>query len=154
MGKSSKPLCIIIDETLYQADIEYWTTLRKQGFEIIRDDTREIVDIYLAPRAMRMTADMMKAMPSAVSLAIKGARELRYAPHGTGAVKGKPKGAKDKKPRKGKNSAIKVEAGDGGTSGDAQVHSATTGKGEGVREATNSTASESSNTGGDTRSTI
>ncbi len=142
MGKSQKPLCIVVDESLYQVNVEYWITLAAQGFDIIRDDKRAIVDLHLAPHAMRMTADMMATMPSAIKLAIAGSRALRYAPHGAGAVKGKPKVAKDKKPRKGAHSTITTTVVDGGTSGVITTHLTTTEQIERAGGTTSYTVSE------------
>ena len=99
---------------------------------------------------MRMTTDMLAAMPSALKLAITGARNLRYAPHGTEAVKGKGKSAQNKKPRAGKNSTLKVEASTGGTPGDAQVHSASVGADQGVGGTTVHTISDTTNNEGTT----
>ncbi len=141
MGLSSKPLTIIIDETLYQANVEYWTTLMNQGFIITREDKREIVDLILAPYAMRFTADMLTQLPAALDLAIKGARALRYAPHGVTIKKG-VSNAKASKPRKGKHAAIKTEAVTGGEPPVESLRPLTPGTTQGVGGTTAVPASE------------
>ena len=151
MGKSSRPLAIHVTHSLYSIASELMDNFVAQGYTIVIIPEGTEPDLFLAPYAMRMTTDMLTAMPSALSLAIKGARELRYAPHGTGAVKGKPKVAKDKKPRKGKNSTLKVKAGDGGTPGDAQVHSAPTREDQGVGGTTINEVSHTTNNEGTTQ---
>lgn len=108
MGKSSKPLNIHLDKSLYDTDKLAWDALAEQGF-VLTIVEGEVVDIYFAPHAMRMTSHMLMNMPSARDLAIKGARALRYAPHGTTPTKGKTKGATKAKPHKGRNAKVKAE---------------------------------------------
>lgn len=121
MGKSSKPLNIHLDKSLYDTDKLAWDALAEQGF-VLTIVEGEVVDIYFAPHAMRMTSHMLMNMPSARDLAIKGARALRYAPHGTTPTKGKAKNAQAKKPRARKDSTKQVEASTRGAAGDAEVH--------------------------------
>lgn len=108
MGKSSKPLNIHVDTTLYEAHQAHWDTLTTQGY-IITVISGERPDLYLAPYAMRMTADMLTQLPSTFKLAVAGARELRYAPKVAGASWKGGKGAKVKKARARKNSAVATE---------------------------------------------
>lgn len=113
MGKSSKPLHIQLDKTLYEANITHWVELAAQGYTIeVMDGTPP--DLYLGFYAMRMTGDMLKQLPSAFDLAVKGARALRYAPvaKDEGAWKGAKKSAKGKGTHTRKNSKVKVEAAD------------------------------------------
>ena len=124
MGKSSKPLVIHIAKELYDTNTEQWNILRDQGFDI-QIIGEHIIDLYFAPYAMRMTSDMMINLPTAIDLAIKGARALRYAPHGTMLKEGS-KHVKAKKPCKGKNSAITVEV---GIDRDSQIEGQDTGIG-------------------------
>lgn len=109
MGQTQKPLHIVIDKSLYDINEEQWVSLRAQGhtIEII---TGIIPDLYLAKHAMRMTVDMLLQLPSSFTLAIAGARALRYPPTAkdTAAWKG-GKGAKGKGSYRRKDTAIKVE---------------------------------------------
>lgn len=107
MGRTSKPLHIQLADVLYQANKIQWDEMTEQGhtIEIIPEPAP---DIYLAPYAMRMTADMLAQLPTAISLAVKGARALRYAPKVTTEWKGKASG-KNKKARTRKNAAKQVE---------------------------------------------
>lgn len=111
LGKTSKPLTIHIDATLYTGNELSWDALRDQGHDIgiIKDN---IPDLYLAPYAMRMTPDMLLQLPSAFTLAMAGARALRYGPTAkdTGAWKGAKKSAKGKGTHKRKNTKVKIEA--------------------------------------------
>ena len=102
-------------------------------------------DIIIAPYAMRMTTDMLAAMPSALKLAITGARNLRYAPHGTGAVKGKSKGVQNKATRKRKDDSQSTQTVIDGASGAITGNSTTTEQVERVGGSTNYTASETTN---------
>lgn len=113
MGTSSKPLHILIDQSLYDANELGWMSLRDQGhtIDII---SIPVPDIYLAPHAMRMTPDMLLQLPTAFTLAMKGARELRYGPTMKGASTWKNKNAQGKKTRTRKNSTVKVESTVGG----------------------------------------
>ena len=153
MGKSSKPLNIHLDTSLFDAHRDYWLTLQEQGFVLTIVDGKEI-DMYIAPHAMRITADMITALPSTITLAIKGARELRYAPHGKGAEKGKPKVAKDKKPRKGKNSTKQAKSPVTGTASDAESYNILGEHTTRFGSATVEPASEGPNIGGDPCSTL
>ena len=134
MGLSSKPLYIQVELSLFNSNIEKWVGFINQGhfIEVINEYGEsssppiaidQVVmphgkpDIYLAPHAMRMTADMLKQLPSALDLAITGARTLRYGPttKDPTAWKGaKKKNVKAAKPRKGKHSTVKAEAPIGG----------------------------------------
>lgn len=118
MGKSSKPLHIVIHQSLYDAAPEHWETLLAQGFTIEKLDGTE-PDLILAPYAMRMTADMVQQLPTAFELAVKGARALRYAPVSTDSAtwkKGKPKRASNTKRSKRKDTTQQTEAAPGGES--------------------------------------
>lgn len=117
-----------MDHTLFSTNQEQWVTLIQQGHCIdIIDEHGEVTsppiaieqslipkgvpDLYLAPYAMRMTPDMLTQLPTAFTLAIRGARDLRYGPT---IKKGDPKwkgakGAQGKKTRTRKNSAVKAE---------------------------------------------
>ena len=108
MGKSSKPLIIHIPKELHDATPEQWGIFIEQGYDIVVLEG-DLPDLYLAPYAMRMTADMLQQLPAALRLAIQGARALRYAPHGVTLGKGK-KGVKTTKPRSRKNPAKQAEA--------------------------------------------
>lgn len=111
MGKTSKPLYIQISADIYKTAEQMWADLTTQGHTVqILQYEEYIPDIILAPNAMRMTPAMLVEMPSALKLAIEGSRLLRYAPHGKGVEKGKPKVAKGKKPHKGKYAEVKTEA--------------------------------------------
>lgn len=116
MGKSSKPLHIQVEPSLLDSHKELFDGLDGQGFIITSSqyEADETPDIYLAPYAMRMTSDMLTQMPSALDLAIKGARTLRYGPAGT-LTKSKKgvKGAQNKTTRSRKNGTLKVEVVDG-----------------------------------------
>lgn len=111
MGATNKPLHIYIDNTIYECNKEAWDALAAQA-HTITIISGELPDIYLAPYAQRMTADMLLAMPAALQLAIKGARALRYAPHGKPPVKGKTKSATKAKPHKGCNAQVKAQTTD------------------------------------------
>ena len=52
---------------------------------------------------MRLTVDMLTQLPAALDLAIKGARALRYAPHGITIKKGTPSAKGTKAPTKRKS---------------------------------------------------
>ena len=108
MGKSSKPLTIMLSEDLYESHRTKWDELESQGYTILMDSP-DYPDIYLAPYAMRMTADMLTQLPAALDLAIKGARALRYPPKGATEWKG-AKGVKAKVTRKRANAEIQAEA--------------------------------------------
>lgn len=107
MGKSSKPLTIFVDASLYEVYKDGWIALSDQGYTI-RLIEGELPDLYLAPYAMRMTADMLTQLPMAFTLAVKGARALRYAPHGVTIKKG-TSNAKAKGAPKRKHTAKQVE---------------------------------------------
>lgn len=81
MGSTPKPLHIQISKELYETQREQWDTLVQQG-HVIQVVLEPIPDLYLAPYAMRVTADMLTQLPKGVELLIKGARALRYGPHG------------------------------------------------------------------------
>ena len=102
MGLSSKPLTIHISYDLYASHQLKWDILREQGFDI-QVCGEQVIDIYLAPYAMRMTVDMLTQLPAALDLAIKGARALRYAPHGVTIKKGSPSAKGTKAPTKRKS---------------------------------------------------
>jgi hypothetical protein len=109
LGKSSKPLTIHIDKSLYDANELVWIGLREQGHDIVVVDGG-LPDLYLAPYAHRMTADMLLQLPSSFTLAVTGARALRYAPTAKDPTAWKgAKGAKAKGTRTRKNSTIKTE---------------------------------------------
>lgn len=97
MGTTSKPLHIQISKDLYDANMEQWTEMSSQG-HVIEVLGGTAPDIYLAPYAMRMTGNMLTNLPTALELAIKGARALRYSPaspewkKGKSSAKGKSKG--------------------------------------------------------------
>ena len=125
MGLSSKPLHIQVDRSLYQANEPLWLKLLEQGFIIQTIEIDGHPDIYLSPHAMRMTVDMLKQLPSALDLAITGARILRYGPTAKDptAWKGAKKShVKAKSPRPRKNSKIKTEAPIGGEHDASQDH--------------------------------
>ena len=144
MGKTSKALHIVLDQSLYDAIKDEWVALQEQGHNI-EVVTGTIPDLYIAPFACRMTADMLTAMPSALKLAITGARNLRYAPHGTGAVKGKSKGVQNKATRKRKDDSQSTQTVIDGASGAITGNSTTTEQVERVGGSTNYTASETTN---------
>lgn len=106
MGNTSKPLFIQLSADVYMANQPMWDELRAQGHRLQQLSYEdETPDMVLAPYAMRMTADMLVALPAALTLAIKGARALRYAPAGVTIGKGKGN-VKAKKPRARKNSKV------------------------------------------------
>lgn len=136
MGKTSKPLTITVDKSLYDCDLEAWNKMEEQGFTIVTIQEK-LPDLYIAPYAMRMTRDMMTNLPTALDLAIKGARALRYAPHGAMLKEGS-KHVKAKKPRARKNSKVTVEDG-------ADRNSQVEGQDTGVGGDTISTVSDTTN---------
>ena len=110
MGISSKPLAIMIDRSVYDANELGWLSLQEQGHQI-SVLLQPLGDIVLAPYAMRMTGDMLVQLPSAFTLAVKGARELRYGSTTKGSTTWKgAKGAHDQKARARKNSTVKAQA--------------------------------------------
>ena len=113
MGLSSKPLTIHISHDLYASHQLKWDTLREQGFDI-QVCGEQVIDLYLAPYAMRLTVDMLTQLPAALDLAIKGARALRYAPHGVTIKKGSPsaKGTKALTKRKSTKQAQAIAGGE------------------------------------------
>ena len=113
MGKTSKPLTIQVAQELLESHKELLSRLLEQGFNIATLPTEPVVDIILAPNAMRMTSDMLTQMPAALDLAIKGARTLRYGPTGVLTKKKGVKNVQNKTTRSRKNSAIKTEITDG-----------------------------------------
>jgi hypothetical protein len=115
MGNTSKPLYIQVSADIYKTSEQMWAELTEQGHTIqVLQYESSTPDIILAPNAMRMTSDMLVSMPAALGLVIKGARALRYAPHGKPPTKGKAS-AKGKKPHKGRGTQIKTETIDSST---------------------------------------
>jgi hypothetical protein len=93
MGNTIKPLFFQVSPDIYNADEQMWIDLMQRGHSVqILQYEEHTPDLILAPYAMRMTSDMLKNMPTALLLAIKGARALRYAPQGA-----EPKGKKSAK---------------------------------------------------------
>lgn len=113
----SKPLHIQIAKELYESQRGQWDALAEQGHQIqVVIDTP---DLYLAPYAMRLTADMLVQLPKGVEVMIKGARALRYSPHGKdseGWKKGGKKGVQTKGKGTRKNAKVKAQAVDDGQS--------------------------------------
>lgn len=112
MGATSKPLTIVIDRSVYDANELGWMSLQEQGHQI-SVLLQPLGDIVLAPYAMRMTGDMLIQLPAAFTLAVKGARELRYSPTTKGGTTWKGKHAQAKKPRQGRDTKVKAQALDG-----------------------------------------
>jgi len=96
VGKSSKPLTIHVDQALHTGAREQFDSLEAKGHTITVIGQEAPPDIVVAPYAFRLTADMLKQLPTqALDLVIKGVRALRYAPrseHGTEWKTGKGKG--------------------------------------------------------------
>lgn len=135
MGSTSKPVHIQLNKELHDANPTYWQTLAEQGHTI------EVLvatppDIYIAPYAMRLTADMLAQLPKGFELAIKGARALRYSPEGKDAEGWKKggKGVQGKVKGKRKNTTKSAQAPD-----DGQL--TVDGQSEGVGESTEHTGS-------------
>jgi hypothetical protein len=115
VGKTSKPVHLLVDQAILDAAPEQWQVLKDQGHLIdnlsiaLRDI--EGVPIIVAPTAMRMTAAMVTDLPKAIELLIKGARALQHSPAGgEGWTKGKPKRVANKTKGTRKNSKVKAEA--------------------------------------------
>lgn len=116
MGKTSKPVLLLVDQAILDADPEKWKELMDQGhqIEVLKVEGPPIV---VAPYAMRMTVAMMKDLPKAIDLLIKGARALQHSPQGGAEwMKGKPKRVANTNKGKRKNSKVKVEDSDGASS--------------------------------------
>lgn len=81
MGKSSKPLRLIIEQSI---DGPTFQTLREQGYSIeimqevlLADGDAYPVDIFLGPRCWMMTPEVA-SNPKLLEAAIKNARAIRY----------------------------------------------------------------------------
>ena len=79
MGRTPKPLQMLIDPLLLAAAPETFQELTDQGHLIVAyEDAKDYVmsdfDAILGCNARRMTPDLLKHLP----LAIRGARDLRY----------------------------------------------------------------------------
>ena len=72
MGKSPKPLRIVLDSTL--ANWEEFEKLKAQGHEVIVAGEDQLTDLVLAPTAWRMDPQHRKYLP----LAIAAGRAKRY----------------------------------------------------------------------------
>ena len=72
MGKSPKPLRIVVDATL--ATWDEFEKLKTQGHEIVVAGEDQLADLVLAPTAWRMDAGHRKYL----SLAIAAGRKRRY----------------------------------------------------------------------------
>ena len=107
MGTTSKPLHIAVEQSVYAANELGWLSLREQGHTIEVISTPP-PDLYLAPYAMRLTPDMLLQLPTAFTLAMKGARALRHGPKGEITKRGTH--AQEKKPRQRKHTTLKVKA--------------------------------------------
>lgn len=148
MGTTPKPLHIQVHPSIVLADPDLWVILEQQGHHIQQLPLEDEPDILLAPYAMRMTGDMLKELPKAFELAVKGARALRYGPTGSGDwKKGKAKGGVQNKGKaKRKNSKVKAQVDDANEPGVTER----TGPVEGREEVPVGTTS---NTGGDGQDT-
>ena len=72
MGKTPKPLRIVVDSTI--ATWDEFAALKAQGHEIIVTGENQLADLVLAPTAWRMDTQHRKYL----TLAIAAGRKLRY----------------------------------------------------------------------------
>ena len=128
MGKSSKPIKLVVHHSLWQTP-EVLDLVAKQHevtLASLPDDA-----LYIGPNAWRMTLDLIKHLP----VAVKSWRDLQYGIQDKTAPTGEDgtKPAKVSKPRK-RSAKRSTTAGTGGTEGQADTASET-GNSSGLKEA-------------------
>jgi len=114
MGKTTKPLHILVDEDL--ATSQQILDLQEQG-HTIEYDNLSIYDLILSKRAWRCTPELVKN----IKHAIKGARELVYD---KGTTIGTTQGSK---PKLARGKGTQQEVARKGVQSQQQVHSTTGG---------------------------